>query len=223
MSATLYRLLSWMSPSYPIGAYTYSHGVEFAVESGLVSGKENCRDWIADILRFGTGQSDAVLLAAAYNGVGNSEKLRMVAETASVFVATKEFALESQAQGKAFVEISAKTWNCQALEGFQNIWDGPIAYPVAVGVVAAGHKIPLADTLNGYLHGIAANLVSAAVRLVPLGQTDGQLILASLEEVVHSTAHACAESTLDDLASSALMVDWTSMQHETQYTRLFRS
>lgn len=223
MSASLYRLLSWLSPSYPIGAYTYSQGVEFAVEAGLISDKVSCCEWLSDILRYGTGHSDAVLLAATYSAADDPAAMRHLAETASVFVPTKEIALENQAQGAAFTEITAKTWPCTALDELRQCWDGPLAYPVVVGAVAAGHGIPRDAVITGYLHALAANLVSAAVRLVPLGQTDGQAILAALEADVATVAESANNSKLEDLSSATLMVDWTSMQHETQYTRLFRS
>lgn len=223
--AALYRLLSWMSPGYPVGAYTYSHGLEYAVEAGHIDGAESAREWIADILEHGGGSADAVFLAAAYRAAAGGDVSALVdaAECAAAFAATKELALESQAQGRAFLEITSKAWSTPPLNALAAAWPGPYAMPVVVGCAAAGHGIALKDVLHGYLHAFAANLVSAAVRLVPLGQTDGQLMTAALEEVVVRTAGAALSSTLDGAASAALMVDICSMKHETQHTRLFRS
>lgn len=224
-AAALYRLLSWMSPGYPVGAYTYSHGLEYAVEAGLVTDADTTREWIADILEHGGGRSDAIFLAAAHRAVTGGDVAALIdaAELASAFAATKELALETRAQGAAFIEITSKAWPSPALNALRAAWPGPYAMPVAVGCAAAGHGIALSDTLHGYLHAFAANLVSAAVRLVPLGQTDGQLTTAALEAVAASAVRAAMAAELDDVSSAALMVDICSMKHETQHTRLFRS
>lgn len=224
-SGALYRLLTWLSPSYPVGAYTYSHGLEQAVEAGLVTDARSARDWISDCVELGTGYSDALLLAEAYRAgsVRNTDRLRNAAELAAAFVPSRELALETEAQGAAFIQITEAVWETPPLKLLQENWDGPVAYPVAVGCTAAGHKIALEDALTGYLHAFAANLVSAAVRLVPLGQTDGQKITATLEQVVAETALRARKGSVDDIASSTLMVDICSMNHETQHTRLFRS
>lgn len=224
-AAALYRLLAWLSPGYPVGAYTYSHGLEYAVEAGHVGDSESARAWIGDIVERGGGSSDAVFLAAAWRAAnaGDAQALRAAAECAAAFATTRELALESHAQGRAFLDITAKAWGTPSLDALAAVWAGPYAMPVAVGCAAAGHGIPLDATLHGYLHAFAANLVSAVVRLVPLGQTDGQRITAALEYTVARTAGAGLSSSLDDAASAALMVDICSMKHETQHTRLFRS
>lgn len=221
----LYRLLAWLSPGYPVGAYTYSHGLERAVEAGFVHDMTTCREWITDIIEFGNALSDAVFLAEAHRAsrLNNSSRLSGVAELAAAFVSTRELALESHAQGAAFLEITGRAWHCAALERLRQCWEGPYAYPVAVGSAAAGHGIALEDAVHGYLHALTANLASAAVRLVPLGQTDGQRIVAMLEEAVAGAAATAISTSPDDAASATLMVDICSMQHETQYTRLFRS
>ena len=100
---------------------------------------------------------------------------------------------------------------------------GAIVYPVAVGIVSAAHDIPLAPTLHAFLHALTSNWISAGARLVPLGQTDSQRVLARLEPVVVATAERALHATLDDLGSATFRADLASMRHETQYTRLFRS
>ncbi len=149
--------------------------------------------------------------------------LHAVAELAAAFAPSKERHLETTAQGCAFFETTRAVWPCAALDRLPEIWDGPIAYPVAVGVAAAGHGIAAAPALHAFLHALAANWISAGVRLVPLGQTDGQRVLAALEAAVGETAARALAAPLDDIGGVALRADLASMRHETQYTRLFRS
>jgi len=221
----LYRLLAWLSPGYPIGAYTYSHGMEQAVEAGFIEDAEAAQAWIADIVEYGAGVSDTVFLAHTHGAVtrGDEARLREVCELAAVFATTRELALETHAQGAAFLEITGTAWHAPALDALRQCWDGAYAYPVVVGCAAAGHGIALEDAATGYLHAFAANLVSASVRLVPLGQSDGQHVMASLETCVAATAREALKTRFEDTASATLMVDISSMKHETQYTRLFRS
>ena len=114
-------------------------------------------------------------------------------------------------------------WPCAALDRFIASWDGAIAYPVAVAVTAAGHAVPLSPALHAFLHAAAANLISAGVRLIPLGQTDGQRVLAALEPAIAATAARAMATALDDIGGAAFRADLAAMRHETQYTRLFRS
>ncbi len=224
-ASALYRLLAWLSPGYPVGAYTYSHGLEYAVEIGLIDNAGSAGNWIADVVECGTGFSDTAFLAHAHAATEKADIARLsdVAELAAAFNATRELALESHAQGRAFLDITANAWSTPALGMLQSAWDGPYTYPVAVGCAAAGHGIGSAETAVGYLHAFAANLVSAAVRLIPLGQTDGQRITADCEPAVNATVGRALQTELGDVASASLMTDICSMKHETQYTRLFRS
>lgn len=222
---SLYRLLAWLSPGYPVGTYTYSHGLEQAVEAGLVVDADSAGLWIRDVVEFGAGFTDTVLLAEAYRSVLSEDGGRLgdVAELAAAFAATKELALESHAQGRAFFEITEAAWHTPALDMLRTAWPGPYAYPVVVGCAAAGHGVDLEDTAVGYVHAFGANLVSAAVRLVPLGQTDGQRITAALEPVTGAAARRALSTGPDEMGSATLMVDICSMNHEIQHTRLFRS
>ncbi len=225
----LYLLSAWFSPSYPVGAFSYSHGLEMAVEQGLISDQTSSENFVRHILTHGAGQLDAQLLSAAYkaaqsSGGGDGDKaLKEISELAAVFGATRELTLESQAQGAAFIKVTRDCWPNPALDRLVKIWSGPYAYSVAVGVAAAGANLPLQATLTAYLHGFAANLVSALVRLVPLGQTDGQKTTTALMATITQLAQNPPADHLDQLASSTPMLDFFSMQHEQQYTRLFRS
>lgn len=224
-AAALYRLMAWLSPAYPVGAFSYSSGIEWAVEKNDITDAESLKAWLAVMLAEGGGFCDAVLFAHAYRTVESKDDkaLHAVAELAAAFAPTKERHLETTAQGNAFIEATRAAWPCTALDTLKTIWDGPVAYPVAVAVAAAGHGVPLAPALSAYLQAIAANWVSAGVRLVPLGQTDGQRVLAALETVIAAIAQRALTATPDDLGSAAFRADLASARHETQYTRLFRS
>ena len=150
-------------------------------------------------------------------------RLREIAELAAAFVPSRERQLETSTQGRAFIEIARAAWACDGLDELIAACDGPLVYPVAVGIVSAAHKIPLAPAMHAFLHALVSNWISAGARLVPLGQTDSQRILAALEPVVVATASRALQATLDDLGSATFRADLASLRHETQYTRLFRS
>jgi urease accessory protein len=221
----LYRLMTWLSPSYPVGAFSYSGGLEYAVEAGDVRDLATLQSWLASVVAWGSGGSDAVLFVHAYRAIetGDDKLLHEVAELAAAFVSSRERHLETTAQGRAFVEATRAAWPCDALDRLAAAWDGPVAYPVAVAVASAGHGIVLEQALPAYLQAVAANLVSAGVRLIPLGQTDGQRALAALEAVIAETAQRALVTGLADIGSATLRADIAGMRHETQYTRLFRS
>lgn len=223
--AALYRLLSWLSPSYPVGAYSYSHGIEQAVAAGHIHDAATAEGWIADIVAHGAGRADGVLLAAAWRAATDEDRDRLTetARFAAAFVATEELHLETMAQGAAFLKITREAWPAPPILWLAEAEGGRVALPVAIGAAAAGHGIALEAVLPATIHAFAANLVSAAIRLVPLGQTDGQRITARLEPIVARAATEAAATPLDEIATATLMVDMSSMHHETQYTRLFRS
>ena len=221
--SALYKLQSWLSPSYPVGAYSFSHGIENAVERSLVATASDAADWIEDIICRGNGFADLVFLSASWEASGDVARLSTVIEEAFAFQTTAELRGETTAQGAAFVTVTADAWPCDAFDTLRDATRGPCPYPVAVGAVAAGHGIDKTDTLTAYGHAFVSNLVSAAIRLIPLGQTDGQRIIARLQSSVNRSVVRALNTPLDRVATSTLMVDITSMNHETQYTRLFRS
>lgn len=227
-ASALYRLMTWLSPAFPVGGYTYSHGIEYAVEAGLVGDRVSLTRWVTGILLHGSGAVDATFAGAAWRAVvaADGGELAQIAEYAGVFRGTAEMALESRAQGRAFLDAVRRAWPHPKLE----VWMEELAaserapaYPVAVGVAAGLADIPLDLAVTAYLHAFAANLVSAGVRLVPLGQSDGLAALAALESPVRKAATNALCRDLDDIGTATVMVEWTSMQHETQYTRLYRS
>jgi urease accessory protein len=223
--AALYRLMTWLSPAFPVGAFSYSSGIEWAVEAGDVGDAASLCSWLGSMLADGPGFCDGVFLACAHRAASSDDdaQLREIAELASAFVPSRERQLETSAQGRAFIDIARAAWNCASLDRLTSSCGGTIVYPVAVGLVSAAHAIPLASTIHAFLHAVTSNWISAGARLVPLGQTDSQRVLAQLEPTVAATARRALAASLDDLGSANFRADLASMRHETQYTRLFRS
>ena len=224
----LYRLMAWLSPAFPVGGFSYSHGLEAAVEAGTVTDRASLRAYVEAALRHGASRSDAMLFAAAWRAVdaGDQEGFLWAAEWAAAMRGSAELALECNAQGAAFLTTVAATWLDLGIErwrdALQSAQQVP-AYPIAVALCAAVSGVALRAALIGYLQAFSSALVTAGVKLVPLGQTDGQRVIAALEPVVENVADAALARPLDDLGSAAPMIDLLSMRHETQYTRLFRS
>jgi urease accessory protein len=259
-------LMIWLSPAFPVGAFAFSHGLEKAVEDGLIRDAAGLAGWIADLTRCGSLHNDLVVLAAAWraNRIGDEAGLTQVADLALALQPSAERYLETVTQGNAFREAIRAAWpaprtqRCFSLAGedgrggLQNgsrrdslhpaltrraprqgqgadiepIQDAPagdIAYPIAVAWVSATHGIALGPTLLAYGLAFVSNLASAAIRLSLIGQTDGQRLIAELRPIVHEAARAAESSTLDALGSAAFASDLSSLRHETQYTRLFRS
>ena len=224
-AAALYRLMTWLSPSFPVGAYSYSSGIEWAVEAGDIGDAASLRDWLGAMLTDGAGFCDAVFLAQTHRAVTSHEdaRLRDVAELAAAFVPSRERQLETSTQGRAFIGTARAAWSCDGLDEVIAACGDKIVYPVAVGLVSAAHAIPLQPALHAFLHAVVSNWISAGARLIPLGQTDSQRVLAELEPDVAATGKRAANATLDDLGSATFRADLASLRHETQYTRLFRS
>jgi urease accessory protein len=224
-AAALFRLMTWLSPSFPVGAFSYSSGIEWAVEAGDIGDAASLRAWLGCMLVDGAGFCDGVFLAHAHRAAssGDDTGLAEIAELAAAFVPSRERQLETSAQGKAFIEIARAAWNCGSLDRLVASCGGAIVYPLAVGIVSAAHSIPLQPTMHAFLHAVVSNWISAGARLVPLGQTESQRVLASLESAVAATARRALDASLDDLGSATFRADLASMRHEAQYTRLFRS
>jgi urease accessory protein len=224
-ATALYRLMTWLSPAFPVGAFSYSSGIEWAVEAGDILDAASLRDWLASMLAGGSGFCDGVFLAHAHRAASsaNARALREIAELAAALVPSRERQLETSAQGRAFIDIARAAWDCDGLAPMIAACEGPIVYPVAVGMVSAAHGIMLAPAMHAFLHALVSNWISAGARLIPLGQTDSQRVLALLEPVVAATAKRALNASLDDLGSATFRADLASLRHETQYTRLFRS
>jgi urease accessory protein len=224
----LLRLQSWLSPAFPNGSYSYSHGLEWAVEAGYVLDRGSLVDWLGADLRYGSGRNEAIFFCEAWRCAidDNSERLFQIAELAAAFRGTSELALESSQQGAACLATLRQVWPHRILDRLSEILRERHVQPalaVVLGVCSATQGIPASLALPAFMQGHLANLVSAGVRLIPLGQTEGQLAIAELEEAVLATSAQANKATTDDLGSAGFMVDLASTAHETQYTRLFRS
>jgi urease accessory protein len=220
----LYRLLAWLSPGFPIGAFSYSHGLEAATGIGAVRDRSSLQEWIAAIVTQGSGRIDVDILRDAHRAAqaGDLAALTAVNHRGLAFRATAELALETTAQGLASLATLRAAWPDPFLDRWPTTGES-ICHPAAVGAATARAGIPLGDALVAYLQAMAANLVSAGLRLGLIGQTDGQRILAALEpDVLAAAANAIARDPAD-FGAASFAVDLASMAHETQYTRLFRS
>lgn len=218
-------LMTWFSPAYPVGSFAYSHGLEWAHEAGDVGCAATLTDWLGDLMAHGAPRSDALLLAAAWRAAraGDAPALAEAAELGLALAASSERRLESVTQGAAFLAATRAAWPCPELDALKAAAPGDAPYPVVVGAAAAGHGLALQPTLAAFAQGFAANMVSAAVRLGVVGQTDGQRVLAALMPTALELAAWATEAGLDELGACAFRSDLASLRHETQYSRLFRS
>jgi urease accessory protein len=222
----LFQLLAWTSPGYPTGAFSYSHGLEWAVEAGDVKDLQTLLDYVTAVVSRGGGWIDAVLFAHAWRATRQESvtQLDTLSELAAAFRGSCETALESRQQGAAFLDVTRKAWPHPTLDAFAQRHAGtPIAHCLAVAITCAAHGVSLTPSLHAYLHAVVANLVSAGARLIPLGQTQAQIALARLSTMICDVVERALRTSLDDLGTSAPAIEICSLRHETQYTRLFRS
>lgn len=222
------RLQNWLSPAFPTGAYCYSHGIEWAVEAGHIHDRVSLGDWLEADLRYGSGRNESIFFIEAWRCAMNDDcrQLLKVSELAAAFRGTSEFALETSQQATACLATLSRVWPDPLIESLSVFLSNlriPPVLSVILGVGAARQNISAAFAMPAFLQSYLCNLVTAGVRLVPLGQTDGQLAIAELEPAVLAAAVHAEQETLHDLGSAAFMVDLASASHETQYTRLFRS
>jgi urease accessory protein len=224
----LFRLLAWSSPGYPTGAFSYSHGLEWAVEAGSVTNLQGLLDYVTAVLSRGGGWVDAVLFAHAWRATSDNAlaSLDDLTELSAAFRGTSETALESRQQGAAFLDVTRKAWPHPTLEALalrSATNHTPVTHCIAVAAACAAHDIALEPALHAYMHAVAANLVSAGARLIPLGQTQAQIAIARLSPTIVTLIERALSTPLDDLGTAAPAVEICSLRHETQYTRLFRS
>lgn len=209
----LLTLTHWLSPAFPVGAFAYSHGLETAIQTGVITGPDTLQDWLWDVLMHGSGRNDCILLRAAYACKTHGALLELNA-WARALSASKERLMEAELQGTAFSKTVTAIWGGDL---------DALCYPVALGAAASKHHINVDMTATLYLHAFAGNLVSAAIRAVPLGQTEGHGVIAALTELCAQIADETQTATLDDLSSTAFLSDIAAMQHETLQPRIFRS
>jgi urease accessory protein len=216
-AAALQRLLTWLSPAFPVGAFAWSAGLETAIAERAVADAPSLENWLAGALAHGGIRIDAIFLAHACRA-RDAATLAQLAELYLALIPSAERHAETIAMGDAFL-IAARAWPSDV---FAMLPD-PCPYPVAVGAVAAAHDIPLADTLIGLVTAIVHGQVSVAVRLVPLGQTAGLKVMAALEPQIAGLAEAAEAATLEDVGGIAYAADIAQMRHEILQPRIFRS
>ena len=221
----LERLLIWFSPAFPIGAFSFSHGLEWAVETGDITDRESLERWLVALLQRGSGWSDAVLFSVAHRAAvdANAKRLKEVAELAVALQPSRERRLEATMQGDAFVKAVETGWSNNGLDFLRQSAEPPYALSVAAGCAATAVNVSREAGIAAFLTCFAQNLVSAAIRLAPIGQSDGLRVIAALEHVIADNARRAARATLKDIGTVAFRSDIASMRHETQMTRLFRS
>lgn len=226
----LFDLMSWMSPAWPVGAFAHSSGLEWAVDQGLATDRASTVRWISAMLDHGSLHNDVVVFVYAWRAVLSEDEVAFIeiAELAAAVQSSHERRVESCAQGAAFRRIALSAEESSRFGGFlSGIADDELTYPVACAALFGCRGISLRSGLTAFLHGCVSNLVSAAQRLVPLGQTDGQLVLRELRAPVFALVETGCSFPEDDpfaaIGGCTLMADIGCMAHETQYTRLFRT
>ncbi len=215
---TILRLLAWLSPAFPTGGYAWSHGMEWAVDVNDVHDGASLLSWVSDVLWFGAGRNDAIVTRLAHSATDSPALLTEIVEISRASAASRERHAEAVGMGNAF-RLAASAWNPVVLDAIE----GDLPYPVAVGALAGANGIGGDDAVLGVLQAFAAGMISAAVRLVPLGQSTGLAVLAALEPVITAVAEETRHATPDDLGGACFRSDIASLRHETQCTRLFRS
>jgi urease accessory protein len=217
------RLMAWLSPGYPVGAYAYSHGLEAAVEAGDVSGEATLCEWLGDVCERGSLRNDLILAAHAHRAAGDRDGLGAVNDLALALAPSRELHLETSQQGRSFLDATLGAWPCPAMTLPAEALDGAVAYPVAVGAAAGAHGMALGDVLPAYGLAFVQNLVSAALRAAPVGQAAGTRVVAALTPRVAALAADAERAGLDAVGSACFRLDLGSFRHETQYSRIFRS
>jgi len=212
------RLMAFLSPAFPVGGFSYSHGLERAAHDGLLPDADALREWLSDLIAFGSGWNDAVLFAEAHRRSAADGALADVAELAEALAGSQERHRESMLQGAAFV-TAARAWPHSVLDRLPA--DCP--YCVAAGAILGAHGVPLETALAGWLQAFTINLVQAGIRLGVTGQQGAMATIAALELAILETARRAQSSTLDDLGSATVLSEIMAMTHETQHSRLFRS
>ncbi|SSC71969.1 unnamed protein product [Ciceribacter sp. T2.26MG-112.2] len=215
---SLIRLMTWLSPAFPVGGFAYSGGLEAAVVEGHVSGAGELAAWLETVLVAGSLRNDAILLAEAHRAFDQPGRLSEVASLAAALAGSAERHQEAVRQGDAFL-AAASAWPQPVLA----LLGANTAYGVAVGAIAAANGVSLGETLVAFLQAQCGQLVSAAIRLGIIGQTQGVAIVARLEPAILGQAEEVCALGLDDLGSATVIADMLSMRHEVQYSRLFQS
>lgn len=220
-------LQAWFSPGYPVGAYAYSHALEYEIEIGKVHNGETLEVWLEDMLRWGAGWTDAVLIGEVYRTMDRQstqpDVLVQLSETVTAMMTSAEFRQESLQQGSAFLEITRSAWPHVNLDLFAQGCQGIQPYIICVALAGASHEVEQDALVQAYLLAMGSNWVSAAIRLNAIGQSEGQRRVAKLLPLINAISQGAKAETLDTLGSCTFINDIASFRHETLASRLFRS
>ena len=203
-------VMQWMSPAFPIGAFAYSHGLEWAIDKGHVSNGKKLQNWITDLLEYGSLRTDAIFISLILRGY-DAKKMN---ELSIALCPAGERLLETKLQGTAFAKVIEDVWK-------QNV--GELSLPIAVALAAKNQSIEQDFILPAYLHAFCSNLVSVAIRLIPIGQTEGQRIMLGLSSKISDLVQSASESEIDDLNSACFFSDVSAMEHEHLQPRVFKT
>ena len=217
-TAALQKLVTWLSPAFPVGAFAWSAGLETAIADGRVRDAAKLADWIAGALQHGGIRTDAILLAHSHRSFGDNPLLQELADLSLALTASRERWMDTSITGDSYV-TATRAWPAETLAALPS----PCPYPIAVGAIAGAHEIGLKDTLLAWLTASVHGQVSVAVRLVPLGQSDGLRVMASLEPAIAALADAAVGAGLAEIGGIAYAADIAQMRHETLEPRIFRS
>jgi len=215
---SLQKLLTWLSPAFPVGAFAWSAGLETAIVDRRLTDRASVEDWLIGTLTHGGARTDAILMAHAHDAAGDAAALRDLADLCLALAPARERHDETTITGDAFAK-AASAWPSPVYDRLPQ----PCPYPIAVGAIAAAHGVDKKSSMLAFLTALAHAQVSVAVRLIPIGQTDGLAIMAALEPLISGLTEACQHATLDDIGSIAYAADIAQMRHETLPTRIFRS
>ena len=206
----LITVMQWLSPAFPIGGFAYSHGLEWAINKGYVSNREELQNWVSDLLEYGSLKNDAILIKLVLKGSDPKE----INEIAIALCPANERLSETQLQGGAFCKIMREVWSLEIDD---------LALPIALALAAKNENIDQNLVVPAYLHSFCSNLISVAMRLIPIGQTDGQKTLRELSPLISDSVRAVAKSDKDDLGSACFLSDVSAMQHEYLQPRVFKT
>lgn len=206
----LLSLMQWLSPAFPTGAYAYSHGLEWAISAGDVTDAASAKIWLGDILQHGTGWQDAVILGQSLKAGADHAALT---DYARALAPSRERLTETMDQGMAFARGLGAIG--------QTVDPGPL--PVVLGQAAEKLALPASQVIALYLHAFTANLVSVAVRFIPLGQSDGQRVLSELHPLILRVSEATTGAALTDITSASIGADMAAMRHESMDVRIYRT
>jgi urease accessory protein len=218
----LLRLLQLCSGTLPIGGFTYSQGIEWAVECGWVRDEASLRDWLADLIDSSLAEQEIPLLARLYAACesDDAESLRYWSEWLVSSRETRELRAEERQRGRALASLLVELEVPKAAE-----WRNTLASCQTAGFALAAQRwgIPLEQAAQGFAWAWLENLALAGVKLIPLGQTAGQRLLRDLSGPASEAAAHGLQLADNDIGASAPALAIASSLHETQYTRLFRS